>query len=148
LSANRYINEETQNKVRQRAMYLCEYCHASEQWQYVPFTVDHIIPLSKGGRNNFENLALACFNCNRQKSDKVIIIDEKSGKEVFLFNPRIDFWQEHFIWSKDAIQIIGLTATGQVTITTLGFNRQRIIDIRVADKQVGRHPPPSDPIQS
>lgn len=44
MSANRYLNEETQNKVRQRAMYLCEYCHASEQWQYVPFTVDHVIP--------------------------------------------------------------------------------------------------------
>jgi len=148
LSANRYLNEETQNKVRKRAKYMCEYCHASEQWQYVPFTVDHVIPLGKGGKNSIENLALACFHCNRQKSAKVIVIEEESGAEVFLFNPRIDYWEEHFIWSTDALTIIGLTATGRATITALTFNRQRIINIRAADQEVGRHPPASDPIQS
>ncbi|MEC4883021.1 MAG: hypothetical protein SAL70_17040 [Scytonema sp. PMC 1070.18] len=35
MSANRYISEATQNQVRERAKFLCEYCHASEQWQYV-----------------------------------------------------------------------------------------------------------------
>lgn len=148
MSANRYLNEETQNKVRKRAKYMCEYCHASEQWQYVPFTVDHVIPLGKGGKNSIENLALACFHCNRQKSAKVIVIEEESGAEVFLFNPRIDYWEEHFIWSTDALTIIGLTATGRATITALTFNRQRIINIRTADQEVGRHPPASDPIQS
>ena len=62
---NRYISEVTQNQVRQRANFLCEYCHASEQWQCVPFTVDHVIPISKGGVRSLENLALACFHCNR-----------------------------------------------------------------------------------
>lgn len=62
---SRYISEDILNQVRQRAQSLCEYCHANEQWQYVPFTVDHIIPLSQGGTNNIENLALACFHCNR-----------------------------------------------------------------------------------
>jgi gluconolactonase len=47
---NRYLSEEIQNQVRQRANYLCEYCHASEKWQYVLFTVDHVIPLSKDGK--------------------------------------------------------------------------------------------------
>ncbi len=148
MSANRYLSEETKDKVRQRAKYMCEYCHASEQWQYVPFTVDHVIPLSKGGKNSIENLALACFHCNRQKSDKVIVIHEESGAEVFLFNPRIDYWEEHFVWSTDALKIIGLTAIGQATIIALAFNRQRIINIRAADREVGRHPPESDPVQS
>ncbi len=40
---------ETQQFIHQRARHLCEYCHTSEQWQYVPFTIDHIIPLAKGG---------------------------------------------------------------------------------------------------
>ncbi|MCC5668733.1 HNH endonuclease [Nostoc sp. CHAB 5784] len=99
MSANRYISEATQNQVRQRARFLCEYCHASEQWQYVSFTVDHVIPLTKGGANSIDNLALACFHCNRQKSDKLKSFDEKSLSEVPLFNPRTDSWPEHFFWS-------------------------------------------------
>jgi hypothetical protein len=148
LPANRYISAATQEQVRQRANYLCEYCHASEQWQYVRFTVDHVIPLSKGGLNSIENLALACFHCNRQKSDKITAIDEQSGAEITLFNPRSDNWQKHFIWSADGLSIIGLTAMGKVTVAALAFNRERIINIRAADKEIGRHPPPIDRIQS
>ncbi|MCF4967318.1 HNH endonuclease [Nostoc sp. CMAA1605] len=127
---------------------MCEYCHASEQWQYVSFTVDHVIPLTKGGANSIDNLALACFHCNRQKSDKIKAFDEYSSSEVPLFNPRIDSWQKHFIWSMDALLIVGLTATGRATIAELAFNRARIINIRCADKEIGRHPPADDPIQS
>ena len=57
-----------QTQIRQRAHALCEYCHTAEQWQYVPFTVDHIIPLAHGGTTTLDNLALACFHCNRRKS--------------------------------------------------------------------------------
>ena len=148
MSANRYISESTQNQVRQRAKFLCEYCHASEQWQYVSFTVDHVIPLTKGGANSIDNLALACFHCNRQKSDKLKAFDEQSLSEVPLFNPRTDSWREHFIWSTDTLLIIGLTPTGRATVVALAFNRARIINIRAADREIGRHPPPDDPIQN
>jgi len=145
---NRYISEAVQNQVGQRANFLCEYCHASEQWQYVSFTVDHVIPITKGGTNSIDNLALACFHCNRQKSDKLKAFDEQSLSEVFLFNPRTESWQEHFIWSKDTLLIIGLTAIGRATVAELAFNRARIINIRAADREIGRHPPPDDLIQS
>ena len=56
------------HQIRQRANYLCEYCHASEQWQYVRFTVDHVIPLAQSGVDTSDNLALACFHCNRLQS--------------------------------------------------------------------------------
>lgn len=148
MSANHYITEATQNQVRQRAKLLCEYCHASEQWQYVSFTVDHVIPLTKGGANSIDNLALACFHCNRQKSDKVVAFDEQSLSEVPLFNPRTDSWQEHFIWSTDTLLIIGLTPTGRATAAALTFNRARIVNICAADREIRRHPPPNDPTQN
>ncbi|GGA23285.1 HNH endonuclease [Okeania sp. KiyG1] len=148
MSANRYLSEITIEQVHQRANYLCEYCHASEKWHYVKFTVDHIIPINKAGSNSIDNLALACFHCNRKKSNKISAIDEQSGKEVPLFNPRNNLWQEHFIWSTDKTLIIALTAIGRATITTLNLNRTRIINIRAADVEVGRYPPPGDPIQA
>ncbi|MEG4344788.1 HNH endonuclease [Microcoleus sp. A003_D6] len=71
MSARSQIPENIQNQVRQRANSLCEYCHASEQWQYVEFTIEHIIPLTKKGSNHIDNLALACFHCNRQNPIKL-----------------------------------------------------------------------------
>jgi 5-methylcytosine-specific restriction endonuclease McrA len=76
---------------------LCEYCHASEKWQYVLFTVDHVIPLSQNGKDTIDNFALACFHCNRRKSAKTTAVDPESGLEVPLFNPRKSLWSEHFI---------------------------------------------------
>lgn len=37
------------------------------------FHVDHIVPVSKGGRNDVSNLQLLCPPCNMSKSDKVFI---------------------------------------------------------------------------
>lgn len=34
-------------------------------------TIDHVIPLSKGGTNDIENLRPACYDCNWQKGDKI-----------------------------------------------------------------------------
>ena len=110
--------------------------------------MDHVIPLSKDGIKGIENLALACFHCNRQKSDRLTAVDLESGIEVPLFNPRSDSWNQHFIWSKDTLSIIGLTPIGRATVTALDFNRQRLINIRKEDRKIRRHPPPDDPIQS
>jgi HNH endonuclease len=139
------ITETTQNLIRQRANYLCEFCHANERWQYVKFTVDHIIPLSLGGDDNTDNLALACFHCNRRKTNKLVAVDPQSKVEVSLFNPRLDSWDKHFIWSVDRLQVIGVTAIGRATVNALLLNRNRVIPIRGADLEIGRHPPDDDP---
>jgi len=138
------ITEEVKDKVRQRANYLCEYCHVSEKWQYVRFTIDHIIPQSYSGSNTLDNLALACFHCNRRKSDKLLVFDPETGDKVPLFNPRKESWNKHFIWSEDGLLIIGLTPVGRATIEELQFNREQVINIRAADIAVGRHPPKGD----
>lgn len=95
-----WISEQTQATVRQRAKGLCEYCHASEQWQYVQFTIDHIVPLAEGGSSDLNNLALACFHCNRRKGRAQDAIDPQSEQKVNLFHPRQDRWLDHFRWSE------------------------------------------------
>lgn len=52
---------------------------------YTEFTVDHIVPLAKGGSNDLSNLQCACGVCNRIKQD--ILPDELMEKlvEIMLF---------------------------------------------------------------
>lgn len=140
----RKIPKVIQQAVRHRANFLCEYCHTAEKWQYVMFTIEHVIPVSLGGDDSFDNLALSCFACNRRKSDKIKGLDPHVNKIVQLFNPRVHQWNENFIWSKDKLVIAGLTSIGRATIHELELNRDRIINIRKADLKVYRHPPEND----
>lgn len=45
---------------------LCVYCHETK-----PLTMDHVIPLSRGGRHSIENIVPACLSCNSSKKDKM-----------------------------------------------------------------------------
>ncbi len=108
--------------------------------------MERVIPISLGGDDRFENLALCCFACNRRKSGQIDGRDPQTNKIVRLFNPRIDKWHEHFAWAKDKLTIIGLTPIGRATVKTLELNRARVISIRKADLEIGRHPPENDPI--
>lgn len=135
------IPKNIREQVRRRAKFLCEYCHTNERWQYVRFTIDHILPNED---NSIENLALACFHCNRRKSNKTSIFDEKFNREIPLFNPRRDLWSEHFAWSEDKIYVVPKTEIGRVTSDLLELNRDRILHIRLADVAVNRHPPNKD----
>lgn len=138
------ISPELREFVRSRAGFLCEYCHTDERWQLVQFTIDQIIPIAAGGKNESENLALACFHCNRRKSDRQSVADLTTGIDIPLFNPRTMLWNDHFHWSNDGLEILALTDIGRVTIEQLHLNRERILLIRAADVLVDRHPPESD----
>lgn len=35
--------------------------------------LDHIIPLSKGGKHAYENVAVSCPSCNLKKHDKILM---------------------------------------------------------------------------
>jgi hypothetical protein len=146
VTSRRSISPQTRAQVRERANQLCEYCHTSEQWQYSLFTIDHVIPLAKGGADTRDNLALACSHCNRRKGDLISAIDPVSQAEVMLFNPRTSGWAEHFCWSDDRLRVVGITTTGRATVQALDMNRPRVVRIRLQDMVVGRHPPKGDPI--
>ena len=49
--------------------YLCAYCN-----QKKPLAMDHIVPLSKGGKHDIENMVPACKSCNSSKNDTSLLI--------------------------------------------------------------------------
>lgn len=47
--------------------WLCAYCEVP---LFGEFHVDHMVPLSRGGSDSWENLAITCPTCNLSKNDK------------------------------------------------------------------------------
>jgi hypothetical protein len=67
------------------------------------------------------------------------LADPLTGRRAPLFNPRRDTWEEHFRWSNDLLQIIGLTPTGRATEARLRFNREKARIIRSLLLELHRH---------
>ena len=105
-----------------RADFRCEYCHAPEQVFNFTFDVEHIQPRSAEGDDSMDNLALACESCNLFKSNIVAVEDEIERRQVPLFHPRRDLWEQHFLFDSEEAIVQGLTAIGRATVTQLRFN--------------------------
>lgn len=58
----------TRRNIAKRDNFTCQYCdrplHESK------ITLDHILPTSRGGKNSWTNLVVACEFCNRHKGDR------------------------------------------------------------------------------
>lgn len=53
-----------------RCRFACFYCGESPDEQ---LTVDHVVPLSRGGRHSIGNIVPACKRCNSSKHDRLIV---------------------------------------------------------------------------
>ena len=133
----RYISPELRRLVVNRADSLCEYCLIPDA-DGVGFQIDHIISVKHGGSTTADNLAYACIYCNLQKGSELGSIVWRTGELVRFFNPRRDFWGEHFRLDEAVIQ--PLTDIGEVTARIFAVNS----DNRLVEKQaliaVDRYP--------
>ena len=64
---SRNIHNKTRLKVKLKYNYRCAICNRTEEEAGTLHHIDHIIPFSKGGSNDFNNLQLLCEECNFKK---------------------------------------------------------------------------------
>jgi 5-methylcytosine-specific restriction endonuclease McrA len=128
-----YIPDKLREQVIARAKGLCEYCQTNRDI-VVYMEIDHIRPVSKGGKTEAKNLCLACVNCNRAKSNLM-------NEDEILFDPRTDYWDAHFKWDKTRTHLIALTSMAQRTIDHLNMNNELVVKARVFWVKAGWHPP-------
>ncbi|MEM8719360.1 MAG: HNH endonuclease [Cyanobacteria bacterium P01_G01_bin.39] len=67
---SRYISKSTRVSVLHRDKYKCVFCGRSSQ--QIELQIDHIIPFSRGGSNQIDNLQTLCVDCNQGKSDRIL----------------------------------------------------------------------------
>src|SRR5262245_48068063 len=119
-----YIPVELRRQVRVDARGRCGYCHTLEALIGMPLEFEHLHPEARDGPTTRENLWLACTRCNDFKGDRIDALDSESGEHVPLFNPRTQVWTDHFAWSPDRTQVIGLTPIGRATADALQLNNE------------------------
>lgn len=125
------VSLQLRREIEARAGFRCEYCLLPARSQSGTFPVDHILPQSREGETESENLALSCPHCNDHKWAHVDGVDPETGQTVLLFNPRRDHWDDHFRYSADDFMILeGLSPRGRVTIERLQMNHPEIVALR------------------
>ena len=83
-------------EVLRRDKHTCQYCGSTRQ-----LTLDHVIPVSKGGKNSCDNVVTACETCNNRKGDRtpqqtgmVLHTQPKAPLHPFVAFAS-QFWREH-----------------------------------------------------
>jgi hypothetical protein len=122
----------------------CAYCHTLTAITGARPVIDHIIPEAAGGPTVWENLCVTCHSCNEFKGAQAESKDPLTGRRARLFHPRQQLWSEHFCWSEDGANVIGLTPVGRATVVALNLNHPTIVEARHRWAKVGWHPPHSD----
>jgi 5-methylcytosine-specific restriction endonuclease McrA len=122
------MDAATRDLVRQRADNCCEYCLLRQEHSDLTHHIEHIVAKQHGGRDEVDNLALACHRCNLSKGPNLTGLDPVTGKLAPLFHPRRDRWAEHFVFRGARIE--GITPVGRATVHVLGMNDARRLELR------------------
>ena len=97
--AKRTIPPLTNRELFLRDAHLCMYC--GHKHRETSLTRDHIIPISKGGKDRWSNVVTACRHCNTHKANRT---PEKANMPLLAI-PFIPNWAEYLALSNRRILI-------------------------------------------
>lgn len=78
-----------------RDNYLCLYC--GQQFSPAQLTRDHIIPRSRGGKDDWTNVATACARCNHAKGAKT---PEEAGMALLAVPFRPNLYERFYLMNR------------------------------------------------
>lgn len=69
-----------------RDNFTCQYCY--QEFTSRDLTLDHVVPVSKGGRKSWQNVVAACRRCNQKKGSRSL----DQAKMPLLKRPEMPKW--------------------------------------------------------
>ncbi len=98
-----YVKFNRRN-IYQRDNFTCQYC--GKVLPRNELTIDHVIPRSRGGKSNWQNVVLACIQCNADKGDRLpkecAMNPMREPREphwsMLMYRPLIE--EDHTLWRK------------------------------------------------
>jgi len=90
---NGFVRREvrlSRRNIFERDRHRCQYC--GKRFPKQDLTIDHVLPRSRGGKNTWTNLVLACVQCNLKKSNKT----PKEARMHLLKQPAVPRWLPRF----------------------------------------------------
>lgn len=95
--SKRVIPPLTNRELFLRDAHLCMYCGG--QYEAAHLTRDHVVPMSRGGRDRWSNVVTACRHCNTRKGNRA---PEEAGMPL-LAVPYVPNWAEYLALSNRRI---------------------------------------------
>lgn len=98
-----------------RDRYKCQYC--GSQFNTEELTYDHILPKSRGGKTEWENIVTCCVNCNRKKGGRTpkeaaMRLIRKPARPSWIPALRItigyrdvpESWRDYIYWNVELVE--------------------------------------------
>jgi len=82
--SSRYIKKADRERLL-RSQSQCQECGAIENLE-----IDHVIPVSRGGTSDYDNLQVLCRACNRRKRTKIPNLRSKVGQPLQMYAPETE----------------------------------------------------------
>lgn len=94
------LGRHSNAKLFERDRHMCAYC--GEVFSREKLTRDHVIPLSRKGKDEWENVVAACSRCNSHKAAKT----PEEARMPLLYLPYRPNWFEDFILQQGTRRIL------------------------------------------
>jgi 5-methylcytosine-specific restriction endonuclease McrA len=98
-----------------RDRYRCQYC--GDRYATEELTYDHVLPKSRGGRTEWENIVTCCIDCNREKGGRTpkeasMALVRKPSRPTWIPALRItigfhrvpETWRDYLYWNVELLE--------------------------------------------
>ncbi len=98
-----------------RDRYRCQYC--GDRYATEELTYDHVLPKSRGGKTEWENIVTCCIDCNREKGGRTpkeacMALVRKPSRPTWIPALRItigfhrvpESWRDYLYWNVELLE--------------------------------------------